>query len=112
MIKKFFISIIKIYQKTLSPDHGPLAFLFSEGFCRFRPTCSQYSIDAIEKFGTLKGSVLGFYRINRCNPWARGGADEAIDAKPRYFRNGLILIFIYSTALFVLIWISARLLTG
>jgi len=66
---------IRLYQKTLSFDHGPLSFLYSEGFCRFKPTCSQYSYEAIEKYGTLKGGWLGFKRILRCTPWAKGGWD-------------------------------------
>lgn len=95
MIKKIFIKLIKLYQKTLSLDHGPLSFLFSEGFCRFSPTCSQYSIDAISKFGAFKGSVLGFYRINRCNPWSKGGIDKAEEATASDFLKGALLISVY-----------------
>lgn len=75
MFKKLVLKIIRLYQKTLSLDHGPLAFLYSEGFCRFRPTCSEYTYQAIEKYGILKGSLLGLWRILRCHPWSKGGYD-------------------------------------
>jgi len=75
MFKKIILKLIRLYQKTLSFDHGPLAFLYSEGFCRFQPTCSEYTYQAIEKYGVLKGSVLGLWRVLRCNPWSKGGYD-------------------------------------
>lgn len=111
MIKRALINLIKVYQKTLSPDHGPLSFLYSEGFCRFKPTCSQYTIDAIERFGAAKGTLVGFYRINRCNPWSRGGWDEATRAKPDYFIKGLILLLAYIAALFVLFFVATSYLS-
>ena len=110
MGKNIFISLIKIYQRTLSFDHGPLSFMYSEGFCRFEPTCSQYSIDAILKFGVVKGTILGFYRVNRCNPWSKGGVDKAQDVTTDYFLKGVLLIVAYILALFVLFLISSRLL--
>jgi putative membrane protein insertion efficiency factor len=73
-MKNILISAIKIYQKTLSPDHG----WFSGGkrhVCRFEPTCSQYMVEAIEKYGSGKGVMKGTYRIFRCNPWNKGGFD-------------------------------------
>jgi len=69
------IALIKIYQKTLSFDHGPLKTLHPHGFCRFYPTCSQYGIDAIEKYGVVKGGLMTSWRILRCNPWNKGGHD-------------------------------------
>ncbi len=74
-IKKPFLYLIKIYQRTLSLDHGPLKILFPQGYCRYNPTCSQYTYDAIEKYGVIKGSIKGFYRILRCNPFSQGGED-------------------------------------
>ena len=71
----FFVQIIKIYQKTLSFDHGLFAFLFPNGYCRFRPTCSEYSIQAINKYGIIKGGMLSLWRVLRCNPWNKGGWD-------------------------------------
>lgn len=73
-MKKILISILKLYQRTLSPDHG----WFSRGeqrVCRFHPTCSQYMIEAIEKHGSLKGVIMGIWRILRCNPFNKGGLD-------------------------------------
>ena len=69
------IQIIKIYQKTLSPDHGFIKFKYPYGCCRFRPTCSEYSIKAIEKYGFFKGGIKGVWRVIRCNPWNKGGWD-------------------------------------
>jgi hypothetical protein len=75
MFKNFILRLIRLYQKTLSFDHGPLSFLYSEGFCRFQPTCSEYAYQAIKKYGLLKGGLLGIWRILRCNPWSKGGYD-------------------------------------
>ncbi len=75
MFRKSAIFLIRIYQHTLSLDHGPLRGLFPIGFCRYNPTCSQYTLEAIEKHGVIKGSVLGSWRIMRCNPWSKGGDD-------------------------------------
>ena len=62
-----FIVPIKIYQILISPFLGPS--------CRFTPTCSQYTIEAIQKYGPLKGGWLGFRRIIRCHPWGGCGHD-------------------------------------
>ncbi|RTZ60109.1 MAG: membrane protein insertion efficiency factor YidD [Gammaproteobacteria bacterium] len=67
MVKKAVIYLIKFYQKAISP-------LFPSS-CRFEPTCSQYSILAIEKYGVLKGGLKAIWRILRCNPWNKGGID-------------------------------------
>ncbi|MCK4540038.1 membrane protein insertion efficiency factor YidD [Candidatus Parcubacteria bacterium] len=74
-MKNFLIKIIKIYQKTLSPDHGFFRFLHPFGFCRFFPTCSEYSIQAFKKHGIIKGLIKSIWRIIRCNPWNKGGYD-------------------------------------
>ena len=65
--KKYLIHFIKIYQRFISPLTGPT--------CRFTPTCSQYTIEAIEKYGAAKGVFLGIKRILRCNPFSKGGED-------------------------------------
>lgn len=75
MIKKIPLGIIKIYQKTLSPDHSWFSRFFPYGYCKFKPTCSEYTYQAIEHYGIIKGSLLGFWRILRCNPWSKGGLD-------------------------------------
>ena len=65
--KKFLIILIKIYQVCISP-------LFP-ACCRYTPTCSQYAIDAIKKYGPIKGFYLAAKRILRCNPFNEGGYD-------------------------------------
>lgn len=77
MFKKLAIGAIKIYQHTLSPDHGPMRHMHPNGYCRFYPTCSQYTADAIEDRGVIVGIGMGFWRIMRCNPFSRGGYDPA-----------------------------------
>lgn len=73
--KNIFINLIRFYQKTISPDHGFLKNFFPHGYCRFTPTCSQYGIDAISKYGVLKGGIKTMWRILRCNPFNKGGHD-------------------------------------
>jgi len=73
MIKLFFLFLIKIYQKTISPDHG--VFKIRQWGCRFYPSCSVYLYQAIEKYGVLKGIKIGFKRIIRCHPFSEGGVD-------------------------------------
>lgn len=78
MLKTFALNLIKIYQKYISPDQsiwvkkrgikGPV-------FCKFQPTCSQYTYEAILKYGIVKGVFLGCWRILRCNPFSKGGYD-------------------------------------
>ena len=73
---KIVIRLIWLYQKTLSPDHGGLSLFYSlGGGCRFRPTCSEYALGAIVKYGLLKGTIKSIFRIVRCNPWSKGGWD-------------------------------------
>lgn len=69
------IGVIKIYQKIFSFDHGPLKAMYPHGFCRFHPTCSEYSIQAIRKYGPIKGGLIASWRILRCNPFNKGGND-------------------------------------
>lgn len=74
-MKKVILILIKIYQKTLSFDHGMFKFLKPYGQCRFYPTCSEYTYQAVAKYGSLKGVWLGLKRIVRCHPWTEGGYD-------------------------------------
>jgi len=73
--RRMVVSFIKIYQKTISFDHGLLKIFYPHGFCRFTPTCSQYGIEAIEKYGIIRGGLMTSWRILRCNPWNKGGHD-------------------------------------
>jgi len=66
-MKYIFIYLIRFYQKFISP--------MKPKSCRFYPTCSQYAIDAIKKYGVLKGSIMALWRILRCNPFNPGGYD-------------------------------------
>ena len=65
-MKKILISLIKLYQKM------PISYHLS---CSFTPTCSNYGIEAIEKYGSFKGSILTIKRIIRCNPFTKPGYD-------------------------------------
>jgi putative membrane protein insertion efficiency factor len=71
------IQVIRFYQNTLSFDHGPLKVFSPYGHCRFHPTCSEYAINAMEKYGLIKGTLKACWRILRCNPWNKGGNDPA-----------------------------------
>ena len=65
--KNALIALVRFYQVYISPLKGPS--------CRFVPTCSAYAIEAITKYGALKGSALSLWRILRCNPFCKGGYD-------------------------------------
>lgn len=66
-MKKLILSIINLYRKYISPMRAPC--------CIYSPTCSEYAIDAISKYGALKGGFLAIKRILRCNPFSKGGYD-------------------------------------
>jgi len=74
-MKKAILFLIKLYQKTLSPDHGWFKFYHQYGYCKFYPTCSEYAYQAIKKNGVIKGVGLGFLRVMRCNPWNKSRID-------------------------------------
>ena len=67
-MKKLLIKLIRLYQKYISP-------LKKHGTCIYTPTCSQYVIEAIQKYGACKGGIMAIWRILRCNPFAKGGYD-------------------------------------
>lgn len=69
-MKKICIFIINLYKKTISP-----IISFSGNHCKYYPTCSEYTKQAIEKYGVLKGCFLGIKRILKCNPFSKGGYD-------------------------------------
>ena len=69
-MSKILLKIIEFYQKNIS------LWLGSKNInCKFYPTCSEYTKQAIKKYGALKGTILGIYRILRCNPFSKGGYD-------------------------------------
>ncbi|MBU0649401.1 membrane protein insertion efficiency factor YidD [Patescibacteria group bacterium] len=75
MAKFFALKIIRLYQKTLSFDHGFFKFMFPHGFCKFQPTCSDYAYSAVEKYGVARGGLKAAWRVMRCNPFSKGGLD-------------------------------------
>ena len=66
-MKHVLIFLVRLYQKFISP-------LFP-ATCRFYPTCSEYFIQAVQKYGAVKGTWLGIKRISKCHPWHEGGYD-------------------------------------
>jgi len=69
-MSKLLIFLIKVYKKTLSPLFKAIGVE-----CKYYPTCSEYTMQAIEKYGAFKGSLLGIKRILKCNPFSKGGYD-------------------------------------
>lgn len=76
--------MIRIYQKTLSFDHSFWAKPEVYRACIHYPSCSEYTYESIDKFGLIRGSIMGFFRIIRCNPFAKGGYDP-VPSKFRVF---------------------------
>lgn len=74
MLNRPLITLVKGYQQVISPLLPPS--------CRFYPTCSQYMVEALERFGTLKGTYLGIRRLGRCHPLCPGGYDPVPDHWP------------------------------
>lgn len=74
-VKNIVLLTIKLYQKTISFDHGLIHYFYPDGFCRFHPTCSDYGYQAVNQYGVLKGGLMALKRILRCNPFSKGGND-------------------------------------
>lgn len=68
-MKTLVLTILKLYKKFLSPGN------LGVKICRFEPSCSRYSYDAIYKYGIVKGGLMGIWRLLRCNPFSKGGYD-------------------------------------
>lgn len=66
-MRTLILGLIRVYQWTLSPLLG--------NACRYYPSCSRYTYEAVQRFGSFRGSWMGFKRILRCNPWFEGGYD-------------------------------------
>ena len=79
MIRALLIGLVKAYRLTLSPWLGSA--------CRFTPTCSAYSLQALESHGAAAGTYLTLHRVVRCNPWCEGGHDPVPVEKPRFFTH-------------------------
>ena len=81
---RFVLALIRLYQKTLSPDHGPLKTFFPYGYCKYDPTCSEYGYQSIEKYGLVIGLPRTVWRVLRCNPCSKGGYDPVIKDRSEY----------------------------
>lgn len=69
-MKKVFLFLIRIYQRSVSP--------YTPSRCRFRPTCSAYAFEAINKYGALKGGWLALKRLLRCHPFYKGNPYDPV----------------------------------
>lgn len=65
--RKILVKIIRLYQLCISPS--------MKSHCKYYPTCSEYTRQAVDKYGIIKGSLLGIKRILKCNPFSKGGVD-------------------------------------
>lgn len=74
-MKKIMLALIRFYRAHISP-HTP-------SMCKYIPTCSEYGLIAIERFGALKGGLLTLWRFLRCNPWSKGGYDPVPEKGPK-----------------------------
>lgn len=72
-MKYIFIGLVRLYQLIISP--------WTSSSCRYYPTCSQYSIEAFQQHGALKGMWLTVKRLARCHPWSKGGHDPVPESK-------------------------------
>ena len=70
-MRKIFIKLIRFYQYGISPFFPP--------HCRYTPTCSSYAVEAVERFGIVRGGWMALKRIGRCHPWHEGGYDPVPD---------------------------------
>jgi putative membrane protein insertion efficiency factor len=62
------VVLLRGYRAVISPLYGDV--------CRYYPSCSRYTLEAIQEYGVLRGTALGVWRILRCHPWAKGGVDD------------------------------------
>ncbi|MDR0397365.1 MAG: membrane protein insertion efficiency factor YidD [Oscillospiraceae bacterium] len=77
MTRRALLALIRFYRRRVSPGLSPS--------CRFVPTCSEYAMDAIERFGAMKGGAMAVWRVMRCNPFSKGGYDPVprLPGEPR-----------------------------
>lgn len=76
-MRKFAVLLISLYQKTISLDTGVIA-VRKNTICVFYPTCSEYTKEAIVRYGVFKGAFLGIKRIMRCHPWQKNHIDPLL----------------------------------
>lgn len=78
--RRVMIALISVYQQTLSPDHGPLRHLYTYGYCRHLPTCSQYAKEVLAQRGFVIGMLLTLRRLLTCHPWAKPSRERILQA--------------------------------
>jgi len=72
-LRSVLLAPVRLYQRAISPG--------LPARCKYHPTCSQYAVDAVRRYGVLRGVVLAAWRLLRCNPWSHGGVDYVEDQK-------------------------------
>ena len=72
-LRALAVAPIKLYQRLISPMVGQR--------CKYYPSCSEYAVQAVQRFGILRGLVLAAWRLLRCNPWSHGGFDPVEDQR-------------------------------
>ena len=72
-MRSIAIAPVRFYQRAISPA--------IPARCKYYPTCSEYAVQAVRRYGVLRGIVLAAWRILRCNPWSHGGVDKVEDQK-------------------------------
>ena len=70
-LRGFLVAPIRLYQRTISPA--------LPARCKYHPSCSEYAVQAVRRYGVLRGAVLAGWRLLRCNPWSHGGGDFVED---------------------------------
>lgn len=78
-MKSLIIGTLKLYKKIISPV---FVVLFGQA-CRFTPTCSEYTMESLEKFGTVRGLEMGLKRLSKCHPWGGSGFDPVSNINPK-----------------------------
>jgi uncharacterized protein len=77
LLRTIAVAPLRLYQRAISPAIAPR--------CKYHPSCSEYAVQAIRRYGILRGLVLAAWRLLRCNPWSHGGVDRVEDQ--RLFRR-------------------------
>jgi uncharacterized protein len=72
-LRGFLVAPIRLYQRTISPA--------LPARCKYHPSCSEYAVQAVRRYGVMRGLVLAAWRLLRCNPWSHGGVDFVEDQK-------------------------------
>jgi len=73
-MKSLALRLLRLYKRWISPAFPPS--------CRYVPTCSEYAMEAVERYGTLRGGIMAAWRVLRCHPLAKGGYDPVVKADP------------------------------